>query len=66
MPRNVHIGSVRKRKNKKTVSEISRSDVNGAESSANQSNVITVFKRKKYTKFLKKFPIDLRIRKFLT
>ena len=49
MPRNVHIGSVRKRKNKKTVSEISRSDVNGAESSANQSNVITVFKRKKYT-----------------
>lgn len=55
MPRNVHIGSVRKRKNKKTVSEVSRSDVNGAESSANQSNVITVFKRKKYTKFLKKF-----------
>lgn len=54
MPRNVHIGSVKKRKPKKNGADTLQSDVNSAES---YNNTITVFKKKKYTKFFKKLKV---------
>ena len=61
MPRNVHLGSVRRRKPKKDGSDALRSD---AGNTGSYNNTVTVFKKKKYSKFFKKIADRLKNTRF--